>query len=159
MGRVSIAELRRARGNKGELAATPLSDHPERFEKLTQVFVAGRELTVERTWWHGADVIFKFAGVDSISAAELLAGNDVEIPLEERIGLDEGEYFLSDLMGCEVYDQAGLVGRITGWQELPGQILLEVGNIEFPFKMIRNVDLEAKRIEVELPEGLKDLNK
>lgn len=159
MNLVSIAELRRPRGIKGELVATPLSDHPERFAKLSRVFVGGRELTVERTWWHGEDLVFKFAGVDSMNDAGPLAGNDVQIPRDERMGLPEGEYYLSDLVGCEVFDRGESLGVVTGWQELPGQVLIEVGSVEFPFRMIRKVDLKAKRIDVDLPEGLKDLNR
>lgn len=158
MSRVVIATLGRPRGNKGELTAVALSNHRDRYEKLERVFVSETELAVERTWWHGDTLIFKFAGVDSIGAAEGLSGKDVEIPEAERVELEDGEHFLSDLMGCGVRDRGELIGHVTGWQEIPGQILLEVGTIEIPYRLVKSVDLTAREIEAELPEGLKDLN-
>lgn len=160
MERIAIAHLLRARGNKGELAAEPLSDRRERFAQLSRVFAGDRELTVENTWWHGDRLIFKFAGIDSISDAETLGGLDVTIPASERIALEEGEYFLSDLVGCDLYDGGELVGRIDGWRELPGQILLTAGDLEIPFRreLLHSIDVAARRIDARLPEGLKDLN-
>ena len=79
-----VAQLTRARGNKGEIAAVTLSDHPERIKRA---YVNGTPLDVERVWWHDGRLIFKFAGVDSISAAEALAGLDVCIPADERAPL------------------------------------------------------------------------
>ncbi len=159
MDRVVIATLRRPRGIRGELVATPHTDFPERFAHLQRVYVGDREMEVERTWWHGADIVFKFAGVDSMDDAGPLAGNDVEIPENERVPLPEGEYYLSDLMGCKVYDKGELVGEVSDWQELPGQILLTAGDIDFPYRLIQKVDLGERRIDVELPEGLRDLNR
>ncbi len=157
MDRIVVATLRRPRGNKGELVATSHSSHMDRFAKLSRVFVGGREMNVESTWISSAGVVFKFAGIDSISAAEPLAGLDVEIPRSERVELSAGEVYLGDLVGCEVFDRGELLGPVTGWQELPGQVLLEAGGVEIPYPMVRKVDLGARRIDVELPAGLKDL--
>jgi hypothetical protein len=48
---------------------------------------------------------------------------------------------------------------VTGWQELPGQVLIEAGGVEFPKALILQVDRQARRIDVELPEGLRGLNR
>ena len=161
--RVTIATLRRPRGNKGELVATALTDHRDRFALLSRVFVGGKPLPLEKAWWHGEDLVLKFGGIDSISAAEPLAGFDVEIPREERVPLPPGEYYLSDLLGCAVYDggpaNGALIGTVSGWEELPGQVVLEAGGVEFPYRLISAVDLEARQITVTLPEGLRDLNR
>jgi 16S rRNA processing protein RimM len=160
---VTIATLRRPRGNKGELVATPLTDHRDRFAALSRVFVGGQPLPLEKAWWHGEDLVLKFSGIDSISAAEPLAGLDVEILREERVPLPPGEYYLSDLMGCSVFDggpESGtLVGTVTSWEELPGQVVLEAGGVEFPYRLITAVDLAARQITVQLPEGLLELNR
>jgi len=155
---VTIATLRRPRGVRGEIVATPLSDFPERFAKLTRVFVSGRELEVERTWWHGEDIVFKFRGVDSPEAAREWNGIDVEIPADERVPLPEGEHYLADLIGCVVYDRGDRLGEVTGWRELPGQRLIEVGEIDIPTRLLAKIDLAARRIDADLPEGLRDLN-
>jgi 16S rRNA processing protein RimM len=123
-------------------------------------------MEVERIWIHGEHVIFKFKGVDTISDAERLAGADVSIPIEERASIDEGEYYQSDLIGCQIFnEQDRLLGTVEAWQETGGPLLLEVRTgdgkellIPFAKSIFTKIDLERKRIEVKLPEGLEDLN-
>jgi 16S rRNA processing protein RimM len=108
--------------------------------------------------------VFKFRGVDTISDAELLYGREVRIPASQRTTLDEGEYFQSDLIGCEVVDKrtGESMGRVTAWDEGGGAGLLVVDNnllIPFARSICVEIDPAAKRIAVELPEGLKDLNR
>jgi 16S rRNA processing protein RimM len=123
-------------------------------------------MEVERTWMHGDQLIIKFAGVDTISDAERLAGADVSIPMEQRAELGEGDYFQTDLVGCEVVDLAGrTLGVVTEFQETGGTPLLEVktpagGELLIPFaaSICNKIDLGTRRIEVNLPEGLEELN-
>lgn len=123
-------------------------------------------MEVERTWMHGDHLIFKFKGVDTISDAERLAGADVCIPLDQRDPAPEGEYYQSDLLGFEITGAGGRVlGVVTGWQETGGPALMEVRTpagkellIPFVKAICTRIDLAARRIEVELPEGLEDLN-
>jgi len=161
----AIAALVKPRGNKGELTAVSLSSKPERFARLTTVhlFGDGSEYTVERVWDHDGTLIFKFAGVDSINDAEKLRGAEVRVPFEERVPLDEGEYFQSDLVGCEVRDLTTnrLIGKVTGWEEYGGPSLLDVDNgrllIPFVKAICPEVDTQARVIRVQLPEGLEQL--
>jgi 16S rRNA processing protein RimM len=109
-------------------------------------------------------LIFKFRGVDTISDAEPLAGAEVRVPMSERAPLEPGEFFQSDLVGCEVMDRrtGASLGRVTGWEDSGGPGLLVVeGGLLIPFARAICVEIhpEAKRIVVELPEGLKDLNR
>ena len=130
------------------------------------MFVNQFPMDIERTWMHGDQLIFKFAGVDTISDAERLAGADVAIPIEERAELPEGEYFQSDLIGCEVFDATGRsLGVVTDFEETGGAPVLEVKTpdgrellIPFARSICVNIDTAARRIEVHLPEGLEDLN-
>ena len=123
-------------------------------------------MQLERAWMHGEHVIFKFKGVDSISDAERLAGADVSIAIEQRPATEEGEYYRSDLVGCEVFDQrARLLGTIADWQDTGATPLIEVRTpagkellIPFAKSMFAKIDLERRRVEVTLPEGLEDLN-
>ena len=166
---VTVALLGKTRGNRGELTAISLSSKPERFEALRHVRLfgpiapAGAPYEVESTWFHDATLIFKFRGVDSISDAERLSGCEVRVPLSERAPLDPGEYYESDLIGCEVIDRGtgASLGRVEALQDGGGAGLLAVGDLLIPFakSICVEIDPSARRITVELPEGLRDLNR
>jgi 16S rRNA processing protein RimM len=162
---VTVALLGKTRGNRGELTAFSLSSKPERFEDLREVYLfgSGEKYEVEETWFHLRTLIFKFRGVDTISDAEKLVGAEVRIPFAERAPLDPGEYYESDLIGCEVVERGTgeSLGRVKSLQDGGGAGLLEVGDLLIPFSKAICVDIDpaAKRITVELPAGLKDLNR
>ena len=161
---VTIALLGKTRGNRGELTAIPLSDKPERFQTLTEVYLfgSGDRKEVETTWFHNGTLIFKFRGIDTISDAEPLTGSEVRVPIAERAPLEPGEFFQSELIGCDVFDrQSGeRIGSVTEWQDGGGAGILVVdGNLMIPFARAICVEIDpaARRIAVELPPGLKDL--
>ena len=170
-GWVAVALLGKSRGNRGEVTALALSDKLERYESLREVYLFGpgesgasRRYEVESTWFHDGTLIFKFLGVDSISDAEPLAGAEVRVPLSERAPLEPGEFFQSDLVGCEVVDRrtGESLGRVSGWEDSGGPGLLVVeGGLLIPFAraICVEIDPEARRIAVELPQGLKELNR
>ena len=123
---MAIAQLGKTRGNRGEVTAVALSSKPERYQALQEVFLfapdgsaGGEKYEIESTWFHGGTLVFKFRGVDSISDAELLYGREVRVPASERTRLDEGEYFQSDLIGCEVVDKrtGESIGQVTAWDD------------------------------------------
>jgi 16S rRNA processing protein RimM len=170
-GWVAVAQIGKTRGNRGEVTAVALSNKPERYQALKEVFLfapdapaGGEKYEVESTWFHLATLVFKFRGVDTISDAERLYGREVRIPAVQRVTLDEGEYFQSDLIGCEVVDRrtGESLGRVTGWDDGGGSGLLIVDDdllVPFARSICVEIDPAAKRIAVELPEGLKDLNR
>jgi 16S rRNA processing protein RimM len=152
------------------VTALPLSSKPERFNGLKEVFlfggpfVNGDRREIESTWFHGDTLIFKFKGVDTISDAEALAGAEVRVPFADRMPLEEGEYFQSDLIGCDVIDRrtGEALGQVTRWDDAGGSGVLIVGDdlmIPFVRAICVEIDPAARRIAVELPEGLKDVNR
>ena len=165
---VAVALLGKSRGNRGEVTAVALSDKLDRYESLREVYLFGpgasrasQRYEVESTWFHNGTLIFKFRGVDTISEAETLAGAEVCVPMSERAPLEPGEFFQSDLVGCEVVNRRTGVslGRVSGWEDSGGSGLLVVeGGLLIPFVRAICVEIqpEAKRIAVELPEGLKE---
>jgi len=168
---VTIAVLGRPRGNRGELTASSLSSKPERFADLKSVILSGgdaaipdKSFDVENIWDHGGTLIMKFAGVDSISDAEKLRGAEVRIPKAERVELEPGEFFHSDLVGCQVRDRVSdrLIGIVTGWEEFGGPALLEVDNgrllIPFVAAICTDIRPDERVIRVDLPEGLETVN-
>jgi len=85
-------------------------------------------------------------------------------PVAERTPLEPGEFFQSELLGCEVIERrtGESLGRVRGWEDSGGAGLLAVeGGLLIPFarSICVEIDPEARRIVVELPEGLKDLNR
>ena len=167
---VTIALLGKPRGIRGELTAIAFSSRPERFESLAEVYLFGgrtaperaaERFEVERTWFHMGGLILKFRGVDTMSDAERLIGAEVRVPRSERIALDPGEYFESDLVGCEVLERGGAaLGRVRSLDDGGGSGLLVLDDgfmIPFVRKICVEIDPASRRIVVELPEGLKDL--
>jgi 16S rRNA processing protein RimM len=133
---------------------------------VKDVLVNNVAMEVERTWMHGDHIIFKFKGVDTISAAECLAGAEVSIPIEQRAPVPDGEYYQSDLLGCVVFDPTGrLLGTVSDFQDTGGAPIIEVRTkdgkdllIPFAKSICTKIDPAQRRIEVTLPEGLEDLN-
>ena len=120
-------------------------------------------------WLHKGGIVLHFAGVDSISAAETLKGLIVAIPRAERAALAEDEVYTGDLIGCALIDVAGTepvtVGEIENVDRTAGPVALLVvqgaaGEVLVPFakSFLRKIDLQAKRVEMALPEGLVKLN-
>jgi 16S rRNA processing protein RimM len=168
--RVVIADIIRARGIRGEILAKSQTDVPGRLKSLKQAQVRltdGTDVPVEleSAWEYRGDWVLKFRGIDSVDAAERLRGAELWVPWNERGRLAEGEYFQSDLLGCEVVEKGTgrALGVVEGWQQYGGPPLLEVkcegGQVLIPFvsAICQNVDLAARLVQVELPEGLLDL--
>ena len=172
---VTLARILRPRGLRGEVAAEILTDFPERLPKLKEVWLdngrgAPRRVAVRKCWLspsRGGQAIFHFVGVDSIEAAEPLRGCEVRVPLDQRAKLEAGNYFVGDLIGCEVWEHgaASAMGAVRD-VEFPGGVpLLAVqtsdGEVLVPLaaEFCTRIDVQAKRIDVTLPEGLRELNR
>jgi 16S rRNA processing protein RimM len=166
---ITIAVLGPTHANRGEITGVPLSSKPDRFQKLREAYLfgesaQGQRVEVESVWEHGNHLVFKFRGIDNISDAEVWRGAEVRVPAAEREPLDEGEYYFSDLVGCEVWDRkAGdRVGSVVAVREFGGPGLLELDNgllIPYARAICVNIDTAARRIDVELPDGLRELNR
>jgi 16S rRNA processing protein RimM len=164
---VAIAVIARPRGNRGEVVVEPLTSQGDRYLGLRRVFLFGdgSQFEVESVWNHEGRWVFKFRGVDDISAAERLRGAEVRLPVAERRPLEAGEFYQADLIGCEVIDSASEtpLGRVAGFQENAGGAgLLELEDgllIPFARSICVEIDPARRRIRVNLPEGLRDLNR
>ena len=198
---ITVAHILRPRGNKGELAAKLLTDFPERLTKLRQVFLSAAQSSAEpqpiavRNCWlsqnHRGQAVFHFENVNSISDAEKFRNCDVLLPIEDRVTLPAGHYFVADLVGCSVFElpqaKPALSSSLCASRETPG-LLGVVSDVEFPGEnfpgtpllvvdlpaalpsgetelliplaedICKRIDTLARRIDVLLPEGLRDLN-
>ncbi len=171
---VWLARIRRPQGRKGEVFAELLTDFPEKFAERRRVWLLSekaepRAEELVNFWLHKGGVVLHFAGVDSISDAETLAGLIVAIPLAGRAASQPDEVHIADLIGCTVVDVAKepplVLGEIENVERLPGAAPILIvrgpgGELLIPFAQtyLRKLDLEARRVEMALPEGLADLN-
>ena len=188
-GCVWLARIQRTQGRKGEVFAEILTDFPEKFADRRHLWLLpdslasgadvpkdAREVELRHHWLHKGGVVLHFAGVDSISAAEELAGRIVAIPQAERAQLAEGDIYIDDLIGCVLVDVAGtnesspeprMIGEIEDVDRSAGPVAILVvrgdsdDEILIPFakEYLRRIDVEANRVEMALPEGLVELNR
>jgi 16S rRNA processing protein RimM len=171
-GFVTLARVVKTQGRIGEVAAEIHSDVPHRFVvgmKLSALDRAGtsrREVEIEDLWPHKGLVVLKFVGVDSITDAEALIGSELQVPRVERAKLERGWNYISDLVGCTVFDQGNEIGRIEDVQfgagEAPLLIVAGTGGKKFdvPFAeaYLEGVDLAGKQVRMKLPEGMLEIN-
>ena len=171
---ITLARVVRPQGRAGEVLTELFTDFPEKFaerRKLSAWMPGGsrRALELEEFWPHKGRLVMKFAGVDSISQAEELTGCELQVPAEERSKLEPGAAYVSDLVGCKLVDlasgQARDVGVISGVEFSSGDaptLVVSAGQRELlvPFaeQYLRRMDVAGKRIEMELPPGLLDLD-
>lgn len=117
---------------------------------------------VECVWHHDGRPILKFAGIDSISDAEKWSGADILVPEAERAAPGEDEFSHADLIGCRVVADRE-IGTVAGVEDYGGAPLLRVetsdGEVLIPFvrAICREIDVAARTIRVDLPEGLLEL--
>ena len=187
---VVLAELLRPQGRKGELLSDLLTDFPERFDEPTPVYLAradfagpldaARKAEILSYWLplgkNNGRIVLKFAGIDTISQAEELAGLQVVVPHEERLPLEDDSSYISDLLDCHVFDKNSLVGTIVDVQfpssadgtrrlaEAAPILILQSADkdeilIPFVKKFIKKIDISLQRIDMDLPDGLVDINR
>ena len=167
---VTVARVVRSQGRHGEVLAELHTDFPERFAERRKLFALDasgrRELQLESHWLHKGRVVLKFHGVDSIEQAQALAGCELQIPREERAPLPQGEdaAYVSDLVGCMVFDRGKQLGSITGVEFGAGEAPLllvqsEAGEHLIPFaaEYVEDLDLELRRVALRLPAGMLEL--
>lgn len=170
--RIAVGVIRKAHGVRGEASIEPWTDSLDRFDDLETVTLVSpdekelRETAVESVRIHAGRALVKFAGIDTPEDVQLLHNWTLEIPEEEARELEEDEYFLHDLAGLTLIDAEGRTrGVVVEAYEGGAGILLNVKRpdgreFELPFAadLCTEIDLEAKRMRVNLPEGIEDLD-
>jgi 16S rRNA processing protein RimM len=163
----------KTQGRHGEVAAEILSDVPDRFTVGMKLLGLPRELNADRRelelqefWPHKGLLVLKFAGVDSISEGEALVGCELQVPCSHRSKLQAGWNYVSDLVGCTVFDQGREIGRIEDVQFGAGEAPLLIVRdgaaklLEIPFAeaYLDGVDVDRREVRMKLPEGLLEVN-
>ena len=181
---LTLARIVRPWGRRGEVAAEILTDFPNHLTKLREAWLSDgrnppRPVTVRSCRIHIGQAVFKFEGTDSISDAETLRGLEVQVPLADRTPIMPGRYYISELIGCTVWEQnargstapvqIGTVADVqrVGEKTAPAAIESWVLSVTTPqgelliplaYEICTMIDVPNRRIEVRLPDGLRILN-
>lgn len=158
----AVAVIERPRGLRGELKALPLTDFPDRFRPGAQVYLMSERCTITRARWHADRVYLQLAGCSDRKAADALRGELVEIPDTDRPDASQGLYYIDDIEGLRVATLAGeplgsvreilRTGANDVWivdRDAERDLLIPALR-----DIVREVDLEAGLIIVDLPDGL-----
>lgn len=159
-----VARILAPWGLRGEVKAAILTDFPHRFEQLERVYL-GEQLEpaqLEHSRLHKSFIILKFEGLDHRDAVDRLKGRLVQIPAEEAIPLDEGDYYVYQIVGLRVWTVDGeYLGQIDEVLFTGSNEVYVVKNNEDEIlipaiaEVVRKVDLETGRLTVHLLEGLR----
>lgn len=175
---LTLARILRPWGRRGEVAAEVLTDFPQKLAQIKEAWLAegrspARRISVRSCRIHLGQAIFHFEGIQTISEAETLRGLEVRVPLEERARLGSDRYYITDLVGCQIWEDGanahlGVVQDVqrAGDEQstIPEAWVLVIntpaGELLIPLaaEICTRVDIQARRIEVRLPEGLRELN-
>jgi 16S rRNA processing protein RimM len=180
---ITIAKVIKVQGRVGEVLTELFTDFPEKFEERRSLFAwlpsgERRELKLEDHWPHKGGMVLKFEGVDSIEDAERLKAAEIQIPAEDRTKLEDGSVYVSDLLECSVIVDGREIGKVKdvdfGAGEAPLLVVKSEVNpllprdgrngapreflIPFVAAFVKEQDLKGKRIEMQLPEGMLELD-
>ena len=163
---LEIGQIVNTFGIKGMVKVKPFTDDIRRFDELKTVYVEKNstqtEYEIEEVKYHKDMVLIKFKGIDKVEQAEMLRNSYLTVSRDSVEKLEEGRYYIVDLLGLEVYtDEQVLLGTLedifnTGSNDIyvvkdkqGKQILLPAIQ-----DVIKQIDIENKKIIVHLLPGL-----
>ena len=165
----AVGRIARAHGLRGQVIVDPETDFPDtRFQPGAELFVrraAVEKLQLTTVRFQNERPVIGIAGVETVTEAEGLAGLELRVPIEWLAPLPADTFYRHDLIGCRVEtadgDHVGVVGDVEG--TLAGSRLViagRQGEIQVPLanEICTTIDVRAKRIVIEPPDGLLDLN-
>ena len=160
-----IGIIVKPQGIKGEVKVKPVSPDPDRFYDLEKVNIGLKKIqtySIENIRISNSFVFLKLAQIDSRNDAELLRGKEILISEDQLIDLDEGEYFVHDLIGCQIISEDGLIiGEIDDIIQSSSNDIYLVKNrkgheylIPAIADVIQKVDIQAKQVTIHVLDGL-----
>ena len=158
--RLTVGRIAGAHGVRGALRVDS-STGVDSWIDVDRLFIDGKEYVIENVRPIPTGALVELEGLTDRDKAHALRGKLIEVLREELPALDDDELYVADLIGCEVVDAAGArIGRVERTENNGAQELLvvvgEKGGVVVPFvePIVMGVDLKARRIICDLPEGL-----
>lgn len=166
---LAVGKIVNTHGVHGEMKVLPLTTDISRFDYLKIVWVENNggltEHFVKKVRYHKNFVLITLSGIDTLEKASEYKNCYIKVNREYARPLEEDEYFIADLLDCDVYQEAVLLGKVTDVLQTAGNDVYVVsgdkyGEILIPaiVSVVLDVDIEGKRILVKLPEGLVENN-
>lgn len=168
---VHIGRITSPHGIRGEVRVLPLTESPDRFDGLERCFLVSsdeksrKEIDIRSVRTADRMLLVSLADVDSRDQAKALNGCLLSVSRDQAIQLPPGRHFIFDLIGCEVFDrEAGGLGLLqdilqTGANDV--YVVKRTGKKDLLIPVTRqvvcSVDIAARRIEVNLPDGLLEI--
>ena len=159
--KIVIGKIVAPHGVRGDIRIMPLTDKPEQFLELEYLLLpSGKELHIKNARFHKNMVLVATKEITTMNEAELLRGQDVSVNFEDLPALDEGEFYVADLIGLDVVDENGKhIGKFkdaqtTGVNDyyivtVPGQKDVLIPALK---QYVKEINLAEKRIVVVMPE-------
>lgn len=155
---LTIGQIINTHGVKGEVKVFPLTDDIKRFRKLKNVIIDGAEKNITWCKLQGDRVILKLEGIDDMEAAVSLRSKYIEVTRENAVKLSEGRYFIADIIGCNVFDDNGiLLGVIDNVIQTGSNDVYSVkGKEEILIPALKDIvikiDIESRQIFIKSPD-------
>lgn len=163
--RLRIGKIGKTHGIRGELRINSLTDFPDRFEGMTQVYVNDELMEIKSVRYQNDVVLMSFKGVETREEAACLTGRYLLVNREDAVELEEGEYYTIDIIGLEVYDEetGSHIGTVTDVISTGSNDVYVTKPIEKGMKdilipalktVVSKIDIAGGRMVVTLPEEL-----
>lgn len=164
MEKIKVGKIVNAVGLKGEVKVYNYSDSSEIYEITPEMYVGSELLQIENVRLQKNMVILKLEGINDRNAAEAAKGRDIFITEDDLPELEDGEYYVRDLIGMTVEEDGNVLGKVTDVLQNTAQDVFEVERkngkqllIPRVDEFVLDIDLDTRKIKVKLPEGLLEL--
>ncbi len=163
--KIEIGKIVNTHGLRGTLKVQPWTDYPEVFEEIETVYTKSAAYIIRNVAYQKNGVLLSLEGVETLNQAEVLKN---EVLFCERTDLGElpdETYYITDLIGCTVYENSEKIGVVADVINTGGVDLYEIKREDGakPFylpaakEIVQEIDISSKTIQVKLPEGIMDL--
>jgi len=163
---ITIGKVVSTQGNKGEVNILPLTDSNDRFKNLVTVFLRNNNsqttLNIEKIRIKENTVILKLKDIESIEEAKIIVGSFLEVERKNAVKLPKDTYFIFEIIGLEVYTENNIfLGKVenvisTGSNDVYIVKGKDKNELFIPAirEVVKNVNLENKRITINMVDGL-----
>ncbi|HIT85670.1 MAG TPA: 16S rRNA processing protein RimM [Candidatus Ornithomonoglobus intestinigallinarum] len=162
---LEVGKIINTHGLRGDVKVMPWTDTPEDFEDIPVVYIKRKDetekLTVSKIKYQKNNLIVKFKEINDINEAEKYKGITLLADRDDLWELEEGVYYIADLIGLDVYDENGRIGVIADVLNTGANDIYDVKregkkNLLLPVidEVVKEVDLENGRVTVHVMEGL-----